>query len=102
LAATRQARLSNRREKKSRIYLSVDAVDDGTVSGMYPDCVPLDLFGRGNASSEAVDWVTGFEEEVPVSVNGWLPGEIDPIQLHVDVGEETNHRAGAGRVRALG
>src|SRR5690606_15515855 len=42
------------------------------VSGLYPDCVPLNLFGRGNASAEAIDWVTGFEPGVPMQAQGFL------------------------------
>lgn len=65
-----------------RIFLATDVViDPGTgqpacnvtvVSGMYPDCVPLNLFGRGNASPEAIDWVTGFEAGVPMHADGFL------------------------------
>ena len=65
-----------------RVYLAADVViDPGTgqpacnvtvVSGLYPDCVPLNLFGRGNASAAAVDWVTGFEPGVPINANGFL------------------------------
>jgi outer membrane receptor protein involved in Fe transport len=65
-----------------RIYLAADVVmDPGTgnpacnvtvVSGLYPDCVPLNLFGRGNASAAAVDWVTGFEPGVPIDAQGFL------------------------------
>jgi iron complex outermembrane receptor protein len=65
-----------------RIYLAADVVTDPAtgqpacnvtvVSGLYPDCVPLNLFGRGNASAEAVDWVTGFEPGVQINANGFL------------------------------
>lgn len=64
------------------IYLAVDAVRDSTgkivcnvtrVSGLYPDCVPLNLFGRGRASPEAVDWSVGFVPGRDVCVDGWLP-----------------------------
>jgi outer membrane receptor protein involved in Fe transport len=65
-----------------RIYLAADVViDPGTgqpacnvtvVSGLYPDCVPLNLFGRGQASAESVDWVTGFEPGVPINAQGFL------------------------------
>lgn len=72
-----------------RIYLAVDAVTNPAngqivcnvtlVSGLYPDCVPLDLFGRGQASPEAVDWVTGFTPGQEVCVDGWLsPSETMP------------------------
>src|SRR6202012_5052026 len=39
------------------------------VSGQYPDCVPVNLFGRGNASAAAVDWVTGYDPGVAVTTN---------------------------------
>ena len=56
-----------------RTYAAVDAVRDAsgnivcrvstTAAGAaaFPDCQPLNLFGRGNASAEAVDYVIGFE-----------------------------------------
>lgn len=56
-----------------RVFAALDAVDDGngnivcnvslTAAGAaaFPGCQPLNLFGRGNASAGAVDWVTGFE-----------------------------------------
>lgn len=54
-----------------RIHLAHDAVVDPAtgaivcnvtlVSGLYPDCVPLNPFGRGNMSQAAIDWVTGTE-----------------------------------------
>jgi outer membrane receptor protein involved in Fe transport len=64
-----------------RIYLAADAVRDTsgnivcnvTLRSGQP-CTPINLFGRGRASAAAVDFVTGFEPGVPVSVNGWLPG----------------------------
>lgn len=52
-----------------RIHAAVDAVDDGSGnivcrtslsgSNYFDGCQPLNLFGRGNASAAAVDWVTG-------------------------------------------
>src|SRR5690606_36447107 len=66
-----------------RIYLAVDVVIDPktglpacnvtVVSVLYPDCKPLNLFGRGRASPEAVDWVTGFEPGHVMHANGFLP-----------------------------
>ena len=54
-----------------RIHASVDAVDDGfgnpvcnvTLAGStdFPGCVPINLFGRGNASASAVDYITGMD-----------------------------------------
>ncbi len=70
-----------------RIYLAADVVTDpltnqpacrvtvttrGTANPLYPDCVPLNLFGRGRASPAAVDWVTGFEPGVPINAAGFL------------------------------
>ncbi len=70
-----------------RIYLAMDAVTDpltgqpacnvtvttrGTANEMYQDCVPINLFGMGQASAEAVDWVTGFEPGVRIDAEGFL------------------------------
>ncbi|GAA0275749.1 TonB-dependent receptor [Alteraurantiacibacter aestuarii] len=54
-----------------RIFASIDAVDDGTGNAVcrvtqfgstdFPGCEPINLFGRGNASPEAVDYVTGMD-----------------------------------------
>jgi iron complex outermembrane receptor protein len=79
-----------------RIYLAMDVVPDpengnapicnvvlqnrdsapGTeeyeVYQKYKDCVPLNLFGAGQASQEAIDWVTGFEPGVQMNVEGFL------------------------------
>ncbi|KHL25478.1 hypothetical protein PK98_01940 [Croceibacterium mercuriale] len=54
-----------------RVYAAIDAVTDpatGDVvcrvslfSDAFPGCQPLNLFGRGNASAAAIDYVTGFE-----------------------------------------
>jgi iron complex outermembrane recepter protein len=65
-----------------RIYLAADAVRDANgnivcnvtrVSGQYPDCKPINLFGRGKASAAAVDWVTGFDPGINITTQGWLP-----------------------------
>lgn len=59
-----------------RIFAAVDAVDDGTgnivcrtslFGNAFPGCVPINLFGRGNASGAAIDYVTGFEPEQQIS-----------------------------------
>ncbi|HTV79975.1 MAG TPA: TonB-dependent receptor [Steroidobacteraceae bacterium] len=60
-----------------RIFLALDAVRNPATgqiecnvtltSGQYPGCVPLDLFGRGNASQAAIDWVTGYDPGVAVT-----------------------------------
>ena len=60
-----------------RIYMALDAVKNPAtgqvqcnvtlVSGRYPDCVPLNLFGRGNASQAAINWVTGYDPGVAVT-----------------------------------
>lgn len=54
-----------------RIHAAVDAVVDPATgqivcrttlySDLFAGCQPLNLFGRGNASPAAVDWVVGYE-----------------------------------------
>lgn len=54
-----------------RVYAAIDAVRDPVTgenvcrvslfSDAFPGCEPLNLFGRGNASPAAIDYVTGFE-----------------------------------------
>lgn len=59
-----------------RIHAAVDAVDDGSgnivcrttlFSDHFADCEPLNLFGRGNASPGAVDWVVGNDSGEVIS-----------------------------------
>jgi hypothetical protein len=54
-----------------RIFAAIDAVRDPATgrivcrtslfNNQFPGCQPLNLFGRGNASAAALDYVTGFE-----------------------------------------
>ncbi len=54
-----------------RIFAAIDAVDNGSGEivcrtslfdpNAFPGCEPINLFGQGNASAAAVDYVTGFE-----------------------------------------
>lgn len=54
-----------------RVYAAIDAVEDPNTgeiicraslySNAFEGCAPLNLFGRGNASAAAIDYVTGFE-----------------------------------------
>jgi outer membrane receptor protein involved in Fe transport len=66
-----------------RIYLAADVV--GTVanpqcnvtatSGLYPDCVPINMFGAGggsNPTAAGYDWVTNFEAGVAIDAQGFL------------------------------
>ncbi len=70
-----------------RIYLAADVVTDpltgqpacnvtvttrGTATPLYPDCVPLNLFGRNSASDAAIGWATGFEPGVQINAQGFL------------------------------
>ncbi len=70
-----------------RIYLAADVVTDplngqpicnvtlttrNTANPLYPDCVPLNLFGRGAPSPQALDWVIGFEPGVQMNAQGFL------------------------------
>lgn len=60
-----------------RIFAAVDAVrdpDSGQIvcrttlfSDLFAGCQPLNLFGRGNASPEAVDWVVGNDPGEQIS-----------------------------------
>lgn len=57
--------------RRDRLPLAADAVVDPATgqtvcnvtlvdpNGPYKDCVPIDLFGTGRASKEAIDWVNG-------------------------------------------
>ncbi len=83
-----------------RLSLALDAVVDPAtgatvchvtlVSGLYPDCAPLNLFGRGNASQAAIDWVTGFDPGVAVTTTPYLPGY--PASTYSYVGGENKLR----------
>ena len=70
-----------------RVYLAADVVIDPLTgqpacnvsvvsrdagNPIYQDCVPLNLFGRGQASPEAVDWVVDFEPGFPINAEGFL------------------------------
>lgn len=88
-----------------RIYLATDAVRDtnGSIrcrvtltSGYVPGCVPLNVFGRGNASPAAVDWIKGYEDGIAVTVNPFIGFDAagkavygDPVSY---VGDEDKHR----------
>lgn len=74
-----------------RIYAAIDAVEDPSTgqivcrTSLYSDafagCQPLNLFGRGNASAAAIDYVTGFEPDQQITTpiyfsdNGFADGE---------------------------
>ncbi|MBN1832314.1 MAG: TonB-dependent receptor, partial [Deltaproteobacteria bacterium] len=72
-----------------RIYIAADAVldDQGNIvcnvtnttnGALYPDCVPINLFGQGMASKEAIDWVIDFEEGVQMHADGVIGLETMP------------------------
>jgi outer membrane receptor protein involved in Fe transport len=88
-----------------RIYLAMDAVRDTNgsircrvtqVSGQVPDCVPLNIFGRGNASAAAVDWIKGYEDNIPVTVSPFTGFDANGVATYGDpisyVGDENKHR----------
>lgn len=89
-----------------RIYLATDAIRDPatnsvrcrvtSVSGLVPDCVPLNVFGRGNASTAAVDWIKGFDPGLAVTVNPFLGFDNNGQAIYGDpysyVGDEDKHR----------
>jgi hypothetical protein len=81
-----------------RIHMAHDAVVDPAtgaivcnvtlVSGLYPDCVPLNPFGRGNMSQAAVDWVTGTE------AGGLVQTPLYYTQTGYDLGLSTSYISG--------
>jgi iron complex outermembrane receptor protein len=84
-----------------RIWMALDAVVDPATGNIvcnaslapnsaYRDCKPLNLFGRGKASAEALDWVTGFDPGVAVTTTPYLPGY--PPETYSYVGDEYKHR----------
>lgn len=84
-----------------RIWLALDAVVDPATGNIvcnaslapgsaYRDCKPLNLFGRGRASQEAIDWVTGFDPGVAVTTTPYLPGY--PAETYSYIGDEFKHR----------
>jgi outer membrane receptor protein involved in Fe transport len=89
-----------------RVYLAVDAVKDPTtgsircrvtqVSGRVPDCVPLNVFGSGNASPAAVDWIKGYDDNVQVTTNPFLGFDAAGVPIYGDpysyTGDEDKHR----------
>jgi len=78
-----------------RIYAAIDAVKDPSSGQIvcrvslsaagraaYPGCQPIDLFGRGNASQAAVDWVMGYDPGQQITTplffaNGGYTGATD-------------------------
>jgi len=92
-----------------RIWLALDAVTDPATGNIvcnaalapnsaYRDCKPLNLFGRGHASKEAIDWVTGFDPGVNVSTTPYLPGF--PPSTYSYIGDADKHRLIAIQQRA--
>ncbi len=88
--------------RQDRAFLAVDAVRDpvtGTircrvsvVSGRVPDCVPLNIFGRGAPSAAALDWITGFDPGVSVTTNPWIASDQTYGAPYSYVGDEAKHR----------
>ncbi len=89
--------------RQDRIFLAVDAVRDAdgvircridVVSpGLVQGCQPLNLFGRGNASTGAIDWVTGFDPGVAVNVNPYVASDQSIADwTYSYVGDEAKHR----------
>lgn len=89
-----------------RLYLATDAVRDPVtgsircnvtvVSGNKPDCVPLNVFGRGNANVAAVDWIKGYDPGQAVSVNPFIGFNTSGQPVYGDtwnyISDEAKHR----------
>ena len=92
-----------------RIYLATDAVRDPVtgsircnvtvVSGNKPDCVPLNVFGAGNASAAAVDWIKGYDPGESVSVKPFLG--FDPTTGKPTYGDTWNYTSDASKHRLV-
>jgi outer membrane receptor protein involved in Fe transport len=83
------------------MFLALDAVRDANgvikcrvtvVSGLAPDCVPINLFGSGAPSEAALDWVTGFDPGVSVTTNPWIASDQVYGAPYSYVGDEAKHR----------
>ncbi|MDH5822281.1 TonB-dependent receptor [Luteimonas sp. RD2P54] len=89
----------------ARLLRAIDAVDDGTggiVCASGGDCVPINLFGTGNASAEAVDWVTDRGRATSLNTQRVLTGNLtgafplglaEPLQFNL--GAERRTESGA-------
>ncbi|MEO8314242.1 MAG: TonB-dependent receptor [Pseudomonadota bacterium] len=86
-----------------RVCLAIDAVRDPAtgeikcrvtvISGRVPDCMPLDLFGRGNASAAAIDWITGYDPGVAVNTIPYIASEqAFASEPYSYIGDEAKHR----------
>ena len=66
------------------------------VSGNVPGCVPINLFGRGNASPAAVDWIKGYDDDVAVTTNPFIGYDAAGAPIYDEaysyVGDEDKHR----------
>lgn len=87
-----------------RVFAAVDAVRDGSGNivcrvstfpggaAAFPGCQPLNLFGRGNASPEAVDYVVGFEPGESITTPLYFP------DTGFDLGESYSYTTSAEKV----
>jgi len=88
-----------------RVYLATDAVraTNGAItcrvtrtSGLVPGCVPLNVFGRGNASAAAIDWIKGYDDGIAVTTNPFMGFDSAGKATYGDpysyVGDEDKHR----------
>lgn len=93
LAHLENSNLLNNDVSASRFIQAVAVTDDGTAcQDPSNDCVPINIFGAGNISAEAIEFVnigatnvTNIEQEVifaSVSGNLWtVPGATNPVAV---------------------
>lgn len=94
---TRQELRENNVTINRRLYAAVDAVRDSTgrivcrstLAGLDAGCVPLNLFGEGAPSAEAIAWVTGDSVKYLT-----LQQTVVAANLAGDLGERFNLGAG--------
>lgn len=82
-----------------RLLRAIDAVDDGSgriVCASGGDCVPINLFGVGNASAEAVDWITDRGRAQSLNTQRVLTGNLAGA-VPVGLAESMQFNLGAER-----
>nr|WP_257644331.1 TonB-dependent receptor [Luteimonas salinisoli] len=82
-----------------RLLRAIDAVRDGSgnvVCASGGDCVPINLFGAGNASAEAIDYITDRGRAISLNTQKVLTGNLTGA-LPVGLAEPLQFNLGAER-----
>jgi len=63
---------------------------NAAAAALVPGCVPYNIFGVGNASKEAIDWVTGTNQEQRIKLNHeFVSAEVSGPIFDVPAGQVT-------------